>query len=190
MKKKLVGVSLIALFSITNGCASESNLASVQPPIQPIVEAPVSSPEQEANASSIFQPERPITKIVADIFSDFDHNKNGTIDYKSTATDYNDYYKANENNTYGNVQHTASFNNVPTRPYITVSTRTKLFVASDKNVDGTITTEELISFITEKFDENKDDILSSRGIAFWQDKNEYQLFNGEYKATFFKNMYV
>ena len=48
----------------------------------------------------------------------------------------------------------------------------------------------MIKFIKDKFDTNNDDILSSRGIAFWQDKDEYQLFNDKFGEVFLKNMTV
>ena len=185
MKKRLLGISLVSVFSMLNGCGSQTS--EMVTPV--VIESATTTPDQ-ASANSIFQPERRITSIVAGIFSEYDHNQNGTIDYRTTATTYNDYYRSNENNSYSSVQQTASINGSVPRSYIRIYTRNTLFLASDKNNDGLLTTEELISFITEKYDTNNDDILSSRGIAFWQAKDEYNLFNNDYKETFFRKTYI
>lgn len=192
MKKKLLSVGLFALFSMLNACGSQ-NTEMIMP--APAVTEPVNNNQNpdpthdQVNANSLLQPEIPVSRIANDIMYIYDHNKNGNIDYRSTATSYNDYYKSNENNRYITRQNTSIVNNV-TVPvsYIDVYTRTKLFLASDKNNDGMINAEELISFISEKFDTNNDDILSSRGLLFWKPKNEYQLFNAAYQEEYFKRM--
>lgn len=183
MQKSILKFGLFSLLLIS-GCASETNLQPTIPVNQTVTDN--NNQQNQANANSIFQPERKIIKIVNDIFNDYDHNKNGEIDYRSTATSYNDYYKSNENNRYGTT--TTQINGG--MPYIRVYTRNSLFVASDVDNNGHVTQQEVIDFIKKKYDTNDDDILSSRGIAFWQEKDEYQLFNGAYGEVFFKNMNV
>lgn len=188
MKKRLLSIGLIALLSMVNACASESNIQMVAPPVTEPANN-TNPANQQANSSSFFQPERQITKIVSDIMNEYDHNKNNRIDYRATATEYNDYFRSNESNRYGKPT-TPTVNGQPGRASISVYTKSKLFLAADKNTDGTIIPEELISFITENYDKNNDNILSSRGIAFWQDKDEYQFYYNDYRETYFKEIYL
>lgn len=192
-KKSLYFLSMFAVFSMLNACGSDNSTEMVMP----VVSEPVNNKQNQdpthdqVNANSLLRPEIPVTRIASDIMYIYDHNKNGNIDYKSTATSYNDYYKSNENNRYITRDYTSTINNVTkTEKYIEVYTRTKLFLASDKNNDGMINAEELIAFISEKYDTNNDDVLSSRGLLFWKPKDEYQFFNADYKEEYFKRMEI
>ena len=57
-----------------------------------------------------------------------------------------------------------------------------LFLASDADKDGVATQDEIIAFLTEAYDKNKDGIFQTRGWwRFWRAPEEWEFFKREMK---------
>jgi Ca2+-binding EF-hand superfamily protein len=166
---KKSGIAFTLLMMIT-GCANQSNLNFPDMPQEAPAENTIIDDSQQAEANGWF--DKSLRKIILDAMSRYDHDKSGSIEYRSSDTAWKTLIGKNEN-----LKRVNSFSN--TGGSATTYTMSKLFVASDINRDGISTEEEITTFISKTYDKNQDGTLQSRGLKFWKDKDEYQLFKSE-----------
>lgn len=113
-----------------------------------------------------------VDQLASDILRRYDRNRDGFIDgrYETTRT----------------TVHTAHHGSMRRHPDFpegydywtrttTVYSQGKLLAAADRNRDGLVTKRELADQIR-LFDRNHNGALESRGLAFWEPKNEAEQF--------------
>jgi Ca2+-binding EF-hand superfamily protein len=159
---------ILGLLILVSGCGNQGALNMPELPQEP--QNIVSDNNEQVEANGIF--DRSLRKIILDAMTKYDHDKSGGIDYRSTDTAWKTLIGKNEN-----IKKVRSVSS--TGMSTTVYSMSKLFVASDTNRDGISALEEIETFLSKTYDLNQDGKLQSRGLMFWKDKDEYQLFKSE-----------
>lgn len=125
-----------------------------------------------------------IHRIVSDIFTKYDHNKNGVIELERPQSQGNVLKRIGNSLANPDERVRSSAQTYSKGDELTINsqvyTQHALFVAADANNDKKLTMEELRTFISQNFDANKNGNLESRGAKIWKAKNELEQFNSAY----------
>jgi hypothetical protein len=129
-------------------------------------------------------PSSSIQRIVTDIMTNYDHNKNGSIELERIKPTGNMLQKAAQRakNPDERVRSSTSSYSIGDELTVNSSVRTQhqLFVAADANGDKKVTRQELVKFISENYDSNKNGELESRGAKVWKPAEELQKFEKDF----------
>jgi hypothetical protein len=129
-------------------------------------------------------PASSIQRIVTDIMTNYDHNKNGVIDLERPKATGNILQRAAERMKNPDERVRSNSSTYSNGDEITISSTVKtqhqLFVAADANGDKKVTRQELVSFISQNYDANKNGELESRGAKVWKPAEELQKFNKDF----------
>jgi hypothetical protein len=125
-----------------------------------------------------------IQRLVTDIMTNYDHNKSGAIELEPFKTSGNFIQKAAQRAKNPDERVRSSTNSYTIGDELTVNstvrTQHQLFVAADANGDKKVTRQELVKFISENYDSNKNGELESRGAKVWKPAEELQKFEKDF----------
>ena len=148
--------------------------------------SPLSSQADGANAEAngIFNKPVSVLKAVADIFSGYDHNRNGQIDMARSGGFWPPFLGRDELTRKETVRSEERDRQGRVKVIYTTYTysRAELFYAADADHDGVVRRDDLLGVVA-KFDRDGDGMLTRRGFWGWitrKDKGEYDLFVNQF----------